>query len=263
MLPQPGHRFGVLHVIDDKLNIFGGDDPVTKKAFNKVTTYNSDTNSWYSYYPDMLNKRFKPGVITYHDYVIVMGGSSSPDNIHDSIEIMDYHHHLQWKNVSVKLPTAMWAIKPTISGDNVTIVGYADTGGRSREHYHIPVEDIISSLDQPLSTGTVTKQWNKLSAAPYYNTVTVPYSNPPIIIGGQSHANQGSVPTCDIHLYDTAKNSWRKVDTLTSARRNVGVALLNNNTIIVIGGNRGGDGVAAAMSSSLTTVEIGTIVLNQ
>ena len=97
VLPQLGHRFGILHMLDDKLIIFGGEDPVTYEVLNKVTTYNNDTNSWYSEYPDMLNKRFRPGVITYNNYVIVMGGMSSSGSIHDNIEVMDYHNELQWK----------------------------------------------------------------------------------------------------------------------------------------------------------------------
>ena len=257
VLPQPGHCFGILHMLDDKLTIFGGEDPVNKGAFNKVTTYNNDTNSWYSEYPDMLNKRFKPGVITYNNYVIVMGGMSSPDNIHDNIEVMDYHNEMKWKNVSVKLPVPMWRIKPTISGDNITIVGYSNARGRSNEYYQIVIEEI---LDQPLFTSATSNQWKMMSPPPCLNTATVPYSNPLVIIGGDDIKG---VPTCDIILYDSSKNSWRKVNSLTSARGYVGVALLNSNTIIVIGGTRGGVGVAGAMACSLTTVEIGNIILNQ
>ena len=259
VLPQPGHRFGILHMLGDKLTIFGGSDPVTRKYHNKVTTYNNDTNSWYSEYPDMLNKRFKPGVIIYNNYVIVMGGESSPDNIHDNIEVMDYHTELQWKYVSVKLPVPMWRINPTISGDNITIVGYSNAGGRYNGYYQIAIEEI---LDQPLSTSATSNQW-KMSPAPYYGTATVPYSNPPVIIGGISHVTQGSVPTTDVSVYDSSKNSWRKVDSLTSARNNVGVALLNNNSLIVIGGTSGGSGIEGAKACSLTTVEIGNIVVNQ
>ena len=58
------------------------------------------------------------------------------------------------------------------------------------------------------------------------------------------------------------KKSWRKVDSLTSARQYVGVALLNNSTIIVIGGSTEGGSVEAAMASSLATVEIGNIIPN-
>ena len=261
-LPRPGHRLGVLHMVDDKLTIFGGRDSTTDQLHNKVTTYNSKTNSWYSCYPDMLHNRYKPGVITSDDHVIVMGGKSSPDTDLDSIEVMNYHQQLQWKEVSLHLPVPMFAIKPTISGDYITIVGYS-SDYRYNTVYQTTTQEIISSLDQPLSTGAVTRQWQKLSSATHWNTATVPYSNPPVIIGGTSHVNQGSVPTSDVSLYDSSKNLWRKVDSLTSARKNVGVALLNSNTIIVIGGNSGGSGVEASIASSLTTVEIGNIVPNQ
>ena len=262
MLPQPGHYSGVLHMLDDRLTIFGGSDPVTCKHHNNVTTYNNDTNSWYSQYPAMLNIRHKPGVITCHNYVIVMGGMSSPDTIYDSIEVMEYHDELQWKEISVSLPIPMWAIRPTISGDNIIIVGYAHAGSYNNGHYQITIDEIISSLDQPLPTGAVSTKWKKMLHATHYYTVTVPYSNPPVIIGGVSHSNQGSVCTSDVTLYDVSKNSWRKVDSLTTARDCIGMALINNNTIIVIGGTTGGKSIEGAKALSLTTVEIGNIVLN-
>jgi len=264
VLPLSGHSCGVLHMLDGRLIIFGGQDLVTCKYHNKVTTYNSDTNSWYSYYPDMLNKRFKPGIITYHDHVIVMGGVNSPGTILDSIEVMNYHQQLQWREVSVHLPIPMWDIKPTISGEYITIVGYSQDGGRNNGYYKIAVEEVMSSLNQSTSTGAVsTAQWKKMSAAPYWNTVTVPYSNPPVIIGGSSHANQGSVATCDISIYNASKNLWRKMNLLTSARKHIGVDFINHNAIIIIGGASGGVGAEGVKASSLTTVEIGNIVPNQ
>ena len=258
-LPRPGHSLGVMHMVDNKLTIFGGIDPATNNRHNKVTTYNSTTNSWYSCYPDMLHNRSKPGVITSDDHVIVMGGKSSPDTFLDSIEVMKYRQQLQWKEVSVHLPVPMFAIKPTISGGYITIVGYS-SDRRYTTFHQITTEEIISSLDQQLSTGAVTGQWKELSPAAHYFTTTVPYSNPPVIIGGQSHVDQCFV---GVSLYDSSKNSWRKVDSLTSARLFVGVALLNSNTIILIGGTTGGVGVEGARASSLPTVEIGSIVPNQ
>ena len=260
MLPQPGHGFGILHMLDDRLTIFGGDDPVTQENHNKVTTYNNDTNRWYCYYPDMLNKRFMPGVITYYKYVMVMGGKNSPDNIQETIEVMDYLDELKWREISIKLPHPMWAIKPTISGENAVIVGYNTTDGITyTRHYQIRVEEMLSSLDKPLSTGAVSTQWKELSPATHYDTATVPYSNPPVIIGG---SDINGVATSDVNLYDASKNSWSKIDSLTSARSNVGIGLLNNNTIIVIGGTSDGVGVEGAMASSVSTVEIGNIVVN-
>ena len=257
-LPRPGHRLGVIHMVDDKLTIFGGRDSTTNKYHNKVTTYNSKTNSWYSHFPNMLHNRSKPGVVTSHDYVIVMGGKSSPDTILDNMEVMNYHH-LQWREVSVHLPVSMDCFRPTISGDNIIIVGYSIATGHSIGCYQIPTEELILSFDQSLSPGAVPVQWKELSAATHHYTTTIPYSNPPVIIGG----SKGGVPTSAVSLYDIHKNLWRKVDSLTSARSNIGVSLINNNTIIAIGGFTQGGSIEAARSSCLTIVEIGTIVPNQ
>ena len=258
-LPRPGHRLGVIHMVDNKLTIFGGMEPHTSNLHNKVTTYSSKTNSWYSHFPNMLYNRFKPGVVTSHDYVIIMGGKSSPDIALDNMEVMNYHH-LQWREVSVHLPVPMWGIKPTFSGDRITIVGYSTATACYRGYYHIPTEELILSFDQSLSPGAVPVQWKKLSAATHWETTIIPYSNPAVIIGGD---NQSDIPTSDVSLYDKHKNLWRKVDSLTSARDNVGVALLNSHTIIVIGGASGGVGVEGAMASCLSTVEIGAIIPNQ
>ena len=261
-LPRPGHRLGVIHMVDDKLTIFGGREPVTNNPHNKVTTYNSKTNSWYSYYPNMLYNRSKPGVITSHDHVIVMGGGNTDGTDLDNIEVMNYHQ-LQWKEICVHLPAPMFGITPTITGDHITIVGYNHAGGRNKGCYQIPVQDIMSSLDKPLSTGAVTSQWKELSPAPHYHTVTIPYSNPPVIMGGHSHSSQGGAPISDVSVYDSSSNSWRKMDSLTSARDCVGVVLLNSNSLIVIGGTSGGEGIEGAMANCLTLVEIGNIVANQ
>ena len=257
-LPRPGHRLGIIHMVDDKVTIFGGRDPTTDEFHNKVTTYNSKTNSWYSCFPNMLHNRHKPGVVTSHDCVIVMGGKSSPDTTLDNMEVMNYHH-LQWREVSVNLPVPMWSIKPIISGDHITIVGYATATSRYNGCYDIPTEELILSFDQSLSPGAVPVQWKELSAATHFDTTTIPYSNPAVIIGG----SKGDVRISVVSLYDTHKNLWRKVDSLTSARSDVGVALLSSHTIIVIGGTSAGVDINGALASSLSTVEIGAIIPNQ
>ena len=259
-LPRPEHRLGVIHMVDDKLTIFGGRDSTTNEIHNKVTTYNNKTNSWYRNFPNMLHNRHKPGIVTSNDHVIIMGGKSDPDNYLDSIEIMNYHNDMQWRELSVHLPLPMWAIKATLSGDNIIIVGYGHAGSHSKECYQIPTEELILSPHHSPSPSAVLMQWKKLSAATHYFTATIPYSNPPVIIGGH---NLDCIPTSDVSLYDTHNNSWMKVDSITSARSNIGVSLVNSHTIIVIGGYTKGGSVEAALASSLTKVEIGTIVPNQ
>ena len=254
-LPPPGHRMGVLCIFDKKLSIFGGSDPVTYEYHNKVFTYNSNTNSWTSYYPNMIQKRFKPGVVTHGDHVIVMGGSYEHNKFHDNIEVMNWKQRSPWREVLTKLPVPKWNIKPTIAGKHLLIVGYSTDGGRSKGSHQLPVSTITSS-DQ------VASHWEEISPAPHYYTVTVPYSNPPLIVGGAGYSNQGDVPTSAISLYDTSKKSWQQVDSLTTARIAVGVATINSNTLIIVGGTSGGRGIEANLASSLPIVEIGHIVLN-
>jgi len=254
-LPPSGHRAGVLCMVDDTLSIFGGQGSFTFECLNKVTTYNKDTNSWTTYYPNMIHKRFRPGVVTYGDHVIVMGGEYESNKYHDNIETMNWHKKSPWRQVSTKLPVPMCNINPTIAGEYLLIVGYSAAGGRNNGSYQLPVASItsLSSSDQ------VGSQWEQLSSAPLFDTVTVPYSNPPLIIGGN---DVKGVSTSDISLYDTSKKSWIPVDSLTTARSYVGVATINSYTIIIVGGTSGGVGVEANTSSSLPIVEIGHIAHN-
>ena len=169
-LPRPGHRLGVIHIVDDKLIIFGDRDSTTNTIHNKVTTYNSKTNSWYRFFPNMLHNRSRPGVVSSHDHVIIMGGVSISDTSLDSIEIMNYHNDMQWRELSVHLPRPMFGIKPTISGDNIIIVGYSTATGHRNGCYQIPTEELILSPYHSSSPGAVLIQWKKLSAATHYNT---------------------------------------------------------------------------------------------
>lgn len=261
VLPQPGHRRGVLHILDNKLTIFGGEDSFTNAIVNKVTTFNSDTNKWYSCYPNMLKNRYMPGVLTYNNFVIVMGGQYAPSYFYDCIEVMDYHYHWQWNEVSVCLPCPMWNFKPTISSDKITIVGFSTNGGRDKRYYQIAVEEIIgkSSQDHPFSRMASFTRWKEFPYPAHWETTTVPYSNPPVIIGGRGSGHGIS----DVNLYDTSINFWRKVGSLTSPRNSVGIALLNINTVIVIGGCMDGTTIESSKATSLSTVEIGRTMPKQ
>ena len=252
-LPEPGHCLGVLCMVGEYLTIFGGRDVVTYKIHNKVSTYDRVTNTWFSYYPNMIKNRSKPGVIVYQNNVIAMGGKEAdPEIILNSIEMMNYRQRTAWIQISVTMPVPMMAIQPMIAGEHLLIVGYSNDEGYYPISHQSPVATITSS-DQ------VASHWEEISPAPHYFTVTVPYSNPPLIIGGDDVED---VPTSDICLYDTSKKLWIPVDSLATARKNVGVATINSNTLIVVGGNTKGGSVEAAKVSSLPTVEIGHIVRN-
>ena len=62
-LPPSGHYYGIPHIIGGKLAIIGGRLSATKKRTNKVSTFDEDSQTWTSYYPDLLSVRSKPGVV--------------------------------------------------------------------------------------------------------------------------------------------------------------------------------------------------------
>ena len=253
-LPPSGHYYGIPHIIGERLAIIGGRLSATKKMTNKVSTFDEDSQTWTSYYPDLLSVRSKPGVVSHLEHVIVAGGgrSTAEDDdtpvAQDDIEVLNWIENSHWRKVSIKLPVPMYGFTPTISGDYLLIMGYNGTDTVYKGAYKIPAADITAPIDQ------YTK-WTKLTAADHDCTALVPSSSPPVVVGGED--TTGTIPTADIKMYDNSNKSWKKIGSLLSARSKVAVAAVYNNAIVVIGGYTKGDTQANRESSSLTVVELG------
>ena len=54
-LPPSEHYYGIPHIIGDKLAIIGGVLSATNKRTNKVSTFDDGSQTWISYYPDLLS----------------------------------------------------------------------------------------------------------------------------------------------------------------------------------------------------------------
>ena len=86
---------------------------------NKVSTFDEDSQTWTSYYPDLLSVRSKPGVVSHLEHVIVAGGDKGDDTTVtlDDIEVLNWMENPHWRRVSIKLPVPMY---------NYTVTTYAD-----------------------------------------------------------------------------------------------------------------------------------------
>ena len=260
-LPPSGHFLGIPHIIGGKLVIIGGRLSATKKRTNKVSTFDEDTQTWTSYYPDLLSVRNKPGVVSHLEHIIVAGGArptAEDDNtpvIQDDIEVLNWIENSHWRKLSIKLPVPMCIFTPTISDDHLLIVGYSGANMRLyRDAYKIPVANITASIDQPHNSDTPIK-WTKLSATDHDCTALVPSSSPPMVVSGEDKT--GTIPTACIKMYDNFNKSWKKIGSLSSARSRVAIAAVYNNAIVIIGGCTKAHTIANAKSSSLTVVELG------
>ena len=257
-LPPSGHYLCIPHIIGGRLAIIGGRLSATKKMTNKVSTFDEDSQTWTSYYPDLLSVRSRPGVVSHLEHVVVVGGgrlTAEDDDtsvIQDDVEVLNWIENSHWRKVSIKLPEPMYGFTPTISDDHLLIVGYSGADMQRYNGAHkIPVANII---DQQHNNDTPTK-WTELTATDHYYTALVPSSSPPVVVGGED--TTGAILTADIKMYDNSDKSWKKIGSLSSARSRVAVAAVYNNAIVVIGGYTKGDTAANAKSSSLTIVELG------
>ena len=260
-LPPSGHFKGIPHIIGGKLVIIDGRLSATKKMTNKVSTFDEDSQTWTSYYPDLLSVRSMPGVVSHLEHVIVAGGGkpkAKDDDtpvVQDDIEVLNWVENSHWRKISIKLPVPMYAFTPTVSDDHLLIVGYSGADIKGYKGVKkIPVANITASIDQQHNSDTSTK-WTELTAADHWDTALVPSSSPSVVVGGTDIT--ATIPTADIKMYDNSNKSWKKIGSLSSARSDVAVAAVNNNAIIIIGGCTKRDTTANALSSSATVVELG------
>ena len=247
-LPPSGHFNGVPHIIGEKLAIVGGCLCGNSNITNEVLTFDEDSQTWMSYYPNLLSARSKPGVVSHLEHVIVAGGMAAGKNVQDDIEVLNWRENSRWRRVSIKLPVPMFFFTPTISDDHMLIVGYSGADRKSKtDAYKLPVASIIASNGQG---------YGKLTKATHFYTALVPSSSPPVVVGGWNQSEK--TPTPDIMMYNSSDNSWQKIGSLPSPRCFVTVALVHKNSaVIVIGGCTRGDNKVNRDSSSLKVVELG------
>ena len=255
-LPPSGHYYGIPHIIGGRLAIIGGRLSATKKRTNKVSTFDEDSQTWTSYYPDLLSVRSRPGVVSHLEHVIVAGGGrrkAEDDDtpvVQDDIEVLNWIENSHWRKVSIKLPVPMYSFIPTISNDHL-LIGSHCPSKTCKQFYNIPVANITA----PNHNGDTHTKWTKLITPAQLYTKPVPNTSPPVVVGGEDLA--GTTPTADIKMYDNSNKSWKKIGSLSSARSRVAVAAVYNNAIVVIGGCTNAHTTATAELSSLTVVELG------
>ena len=137
----------------------------TYKRTNKVSTFDEESQTWISYYPDLLSVRSKPGVVSHLEHVVVAGGArptSTDDDtpiVQDDIELLNRIENSHWRKASIKLPVPMYGFTPTItSDDHQLIVGYDGADKLSYKNVcKIPIATITASIDQQHNRNTSTK----------------------------------------------------------------------------------------------------------
>ena len=89
-IPPSGQCGGIPQIVGGKFIVIGGLLPESKLDTNKVSTYDEASETWISYYPDLLSARSRPRVVTHLEYVIVAGGAKgdSRSTVQDDVYLM-------------------------------------------------------------------------------------------------------------------------------------------------------------------------------
>ena len=249
-LPRSGHYYGIPHVIGGKLVVIGGRVSSNKEKTNKVSTFDTITQSWIRYYPDMLSVRSRPGVVSHLEYVIVAGGGGEDEEklCLDTIEILNYIENTQWREVSLRLPTPMWRITPAIVNDQLYIVNYNFRHPVQKAHT-VPVACILLSAEDKIQSDTA---WTELAIPVTFAGALLTDSPILVVFGG---SNKENISTTDVLTYDATTETWKNISSISEGRSYAAVTAVTKNAIVIVGGYRFHEN--SELSKCVTTVELG------
>jgi len=242
---------GVVVNINNKLTVIGGLDPTTSRSTNKVITLQDD--HWTSLYSDMNSARTRLAVTSHHQYTIVAGGRDPDGVVLDTIEVFNISTN-QWKISKTCLPEPMWFISATTCNNSLVITGYNNKDYRPVNGVYITTMDNIID-HSTTSSSTDDNKWTSLADTPYWKTIFVPHTTPPVIVGGDDEQYN---TTDDIMAYDDSTNRWRTVSSLPIKCCYTTIITLPN-SIIMAGGCTDGRTLETRNATSLTCVLIGEL----
>ena len=100
--------------INSKLVLIGGYEAASKGVTNLVSTWTGQ--EWQQDLPPMPTKRFRPGMTTYHTFVVVAGGLAEDEQtLLSSVDILNITTRQWWTPANLHLPQPMCAMQCTIS----------------------------------------------------------------------------------------------------------------------------------------------------
>ena len=249
-LPDSGVLLPVHEIIGGMVTLVGGRESSNNERSKRLVSYNETTHSWVSCFPDMLRPRNRCSVHTHGNSVIVAGGTTFNDACLSSIEVMSLTE-LRWREVATHLPFRMWNMSTTICNNEMYIIGYAGADNmRYPGTYKLAVNNIENS--------TSALNWKILDSFPGARITVLPYTFPPLIVGGNERDFSSIV---DIRVYNVDTDTWNLIDMLKTPRAYCIVAAVDDNAIIVIGGcHKVAHNLTTCKAFALKTVEIGQAV---
>ena len=223
--------------INNKLVLIGGYEASSRRATNLVSTWTG--HGWQQDIPPMPTKRFRPGVTTYHTFVVVAGGRGEDrQTLLSSIDILNITTHQWWTPTNLQLPQPMYAMQFTISSAHLCVasarISYDEatkTNTTTNDVWQLPV----TALENVLTTGGdgTSHQWTEIAPTPYFDSAMLQDTAHIVAVGGSDNSYK---PTSDVCVYNPDTSKWSKVGQLNVPRALCAVVSLSRTSFIVCGG---------------------------
>ena len=221
-LPQHQYCWFTLTELTHQLVMVGGVDMSTYKTIKTVSVYDPSQRCWKQPYPPMNAPRYWPAVSTFHQRLVVAGGSDDSGTDLVSVEILDTSvRHCQWLS-SAGLPVRCCLMSATITHGMLYLLGGS-----------LGKQVLSMSLLAFTQTDKPPTQWRTLPDAPLEGSTAIAVHGSLLAVGG-SHGRQRNSA---IHVYDQEKNAWNKVGDLPTERQDCACCLLPSGEILVAGGD--------------------------
>ena len=204
-----------------QLVVVGGYDLSTRKITNKVSVWSPSQRSWTQPYPAMNTPREYPAVSTYHQHLVVAGGSDGGWTDLATVEILNTSvSHCQWLSAT-GLPVSCSRMSAAITHGTLYLLG----GTLGKKVLSVSLSALTHSTKPPAV-------WHTLPDAPLEGSTAIAVHGSLLAVGGSHDRQRSSV----IHVYNQEKNAWNKVGDLPTERENCACCLLPSGDILVAGG---------------------------
>ena len=218
--------------VNHQLTLVGGRVQSTSSTRTTVTdavAVYSTSQGWTQPYPPMNTPRTCPAVSTYHQHLVVAGGSGYRGYL-ATVEILDTStSHGQWLSItSMSLPVGCSQMSAIIVHDTLYLLG--GTWGKQVLSMSLPA---LTQTDKPPA------QWHTLPNTPLEYSTAITVHGSILAVGGSretggrhSYRKHSSA----IHVYDQEENVWTKVGDLPTERSFCACCLLPSGEILIAGG---------------------------
>ena len=223
-------RLFAMTAINNQLVLVGGVQ--SDRSYSKLLgIWRADSKKWIHPYPDMPTACTSPSVVTYKEWLVVVGGVSGIF-YQSSVHVMNTTSK-QWHTVSTApAPIAMSHMWTAVVGDLCYFMGGWDNGSGTDMVYSVSLPALVNSKREK-----DLQIWKRISGLGLHYSTPLSIGGALLALGGRDIKDR-QLMTAILH-YRPETGEWVKVGDLPSPQCAFTCAKITDGEILVAGGRDG------------------------